>query len=385
MTAPQDLTEERARTRHDRALELDARMKAIAASSARGVVDSALHLTELAEARLFEQLVASSIVSYAKAVLGYSATKTRDLIRIVRKSPPLTRAAFEAGTLPWTKARELVRIADADNERALLDEAQKLSVRELRTKVLKTLGKEPRRTLSIEVTAEERLDLDAFHELMRSRGFTTRGASLAEAARRMMAGAVAGVEGKSVVARYDHCTSCGGTTRETLNGPVPVPTEVATTPPASFEVVDPRTPALTPVTGSGVLLGPRLVRLVKTRPAMRCQVPWCTNHRWAQLSLEGVGTSGATQERIVALCRTHVRQRQNELLRVEIAPTGVEFFRCDGTSIGIPGREPFAASARPSATPAGESAPPDAGGAPRVPAAAPAHVPSGDSSSSSAA
>lgn len=315
-------------TRLERARELDERMRQIARRSTRNVIEAARSLAENATSGLFEELTYSSITAHSKAVFGYSPTKTRDLVRIIRKSPPKTRAAFDAGLLPWTAARELIKVATDENEEEWLGRAARLSVDELRLEVAVAMGKQPKGAITLRVTTEEQLDLEAFDSFMRPYGFTRRGAALAEAARRIMAGASSSFEAKSVAAIYDHCEGCGRTTREGVTGPVQVPSDAATRSVDPPERIDRRSGATTAVTAE---LGPRLVRTVKTADTVRCEVPRCWNRSWSQLHLQPDPSGGAQEPCVVSLCKAHFDQRRNEKLRIEVERTVVRFRRRDGT------------------------------------------------------
>ena len=70
-------------------------------------------LAELAEQRQFQQLGYATLCDYSEAVLGLGRRQTRALCLLGQSLPDLPEldSAFEAGTLGWTKAREVLRVA----------------------------------------------------------------------------------------------------------------------------------------------------------------------------------------------------------------------------------------------------------------------------------
>ena len=84
---------------------------------------------ELLRRRAHHALGFARLGDYSKERLGLSASQLYDLARVSGRlaSLPLTTRAFDEGTLVWAKARELVSIAHADNERAWLALAGRLT------------------------------------------------------------------------------------------------------------------------------------------------------------------------------------------------------------------------------------------------------------------
>lgn len=95
--------------------------------------------------RLYRELGFSSINQYAQQGLGWSRTRTTDFIGLCQKLEALPEVKREVteGELGYTKIREVVKVADAANEKEWLEVAKKEPRRELERRV-----KEARREAS---------------------------------------------------------------------------------------------------------------------------------------------------------------------------------------------------------------------------------------------
>ncbi len=84
----------------------------------------------------------SSIGDYAMELIGVKPQKAQYLVFIADRLEklPVIAAAFNAGELPWTKAREIVRVATLETEQEWLEKAKKLSNRDLEKAVRKHEG-----------------------------------------------------------------------------------------------------------------------------------------------------------------------------------------------------------------------------------------------------
>lgn len=346
----------------ERAHTLDERMRGIATRNTTGEVEAAISLDVLDSTHLYGELTHTSITAYAHEVFHYSAEKTRILLKIVRESPAAIYAAFEAGTLPWSKAGELLKIATDDNVEFWLDRAAELGVTELRREVAEALGKEQKLVLTRRVTADEKAAIETLELFMRHQGFETRGAALAEAARRILSATGAGTQAPALVTVYDYCSSCAQTTREGPTGPVPVMPAALEQALRHADVADLRgaeAKILRPIP-------PRVVKGIETRNKVRCQVPHCRLRVSVQLHHQGaLKSAGRDPDQIVSLCKGHRDQRHTGKLKVEIDRDVVRFRRSDGKLVGqvrtaespsdASGVEPATQSASPSPLPSSSS------------------------------
>ena len=111
------------------------------------IMDRAQHcavlwFSEIMKRRLFRQLGYSSIYQYASEELGFSTTRTGDFKRLAEKLEALPRVTekVRSGELGYTKAREIVKVADSENEAAWLKIAERQSRRELEETVRRAKG-----------------------------------------------------------------------------------------------------------------------------------------------------------------------------------------------------------------------------------------------------
>lgn len=92
---------------------------------------------DIMQRKLYLDLGYSSVNRYAREALGFSKTRTGDYVQLARKLDrlPAVKESVAKGELGYTKAREVVKVADSKNEEEWLAEAQKSSRRELEAKV----------------------------------------------------------------------------------------------------------------------------------------------------------------------------------------------------------------------------------------------------------
>ena len=83
--------------------------------------------------KLYRKLGHSTMRAYALAELGFSATRAGDFMRLASKleALPLVKAKIASGEIGYTKAREIIKVADQNNEHEWVDIAQVSSRREL--------------------------------------------------------------------------------------------------------------------------------------------------------------------------------------------------------------------------------------------------------------
>ncbi len=100
--------------------------------------------------KLYRHLGYSSIHLYAEQVLDFSRTKTYEFIRLAEALDELPglKAGIESGELPWTKAREVVKVATPATENQWLELAAGKSRRELEKEVVKSRAKRNHRRKS---------------------------------------------------------------------------------------------------------------------------------------------------------------------------------------------------------------------------------------------
>ena len=96
-----------------------------------------LWFSEIMQRGLFRDLGYSSINQYAQLELGWSRTRTTDFIQLAQKLEklPEVKRQVASGELGYTKAREVVKVADGQNEKQWLEVARDKSRRELEAEV----------------------------------------------------------------------------------------------------------------------------------------------------------------------------------------------------------------------------------------------------------
>lgn len=252
----------------------------------------------------------SSLSAMAWDRYGHRKSKTSELIAIVEgsKELPATRAAFEAGALEWTKARELCKIAKPENELEWLAKSDEMTANQLRaertgeplkvTRVLTFTPEQVARFDQVMAEVQDRLNLsDAGQAVL----------ALLEGAGETL--------GESATPRVviTECGSCGEATSESREGPVPVERAAVEAARCSGEVHDLREPENV-VTRA---VPAKVRRRVFDRDRRRCQVPRCTNLCFLDVHHEDGWRSGHEPSRMLVMCQPHHRQRHDGWLVIE--------------------------------------------------------------------
>ena len=96
-----------------------------------------LLFAEIAEKKLHRHLGYSTMLAYAREELGFSDARYYQFQRLAEafKELPKVKDAVASGELPWTKAREVAKVATAESQGEWIDEAKKSTSRELESKV----------------------------------------------------------------------------------------------------------------------------------------------------------------------------------------------------------------------------------------------------------
>jgi hypothetical protein len=117
--------------------EVDRRLVALARVHRR--VESVLcsYLQEVENRGLYLKYGFASTVDYARERLGFEDRKTRSLVTMAGRFEelPQLEEAFRRGDIPWTKAREVVKVATPETEAQWLEKCQSLSNRQLEGEV----------------------------------------------------------------------------------------------------------------------------------------------------------------------------------------------------------------------------------------------------------
>jgi hypothetical protein len=287
-------------------------------------------LLEMKERDLFAALGYSSVAAYASRELGYSDSKTRDLLALAfhLRELPRMRAAAETGELPWTKLRTIAAVATKSDEDEWLDVARHASSERLEEIAAEARGEEVfvRRTLKL--SPGENADVEEAVRALRLEGYTgSLGSLIAEACRRAVVGATTGGERYRIV--ITKCGDCGRATREVAAGSVPVAQPVVEQRSCDAEVLDLRTGTDAPVKRT---MPARVARFVDARDKGRCRVPGCRNRAFVERHHEGgFRFVGHDPKKIILLCCAHHAARHTGHLRVEFRGDEVRFRLRDGS------------------------------------------------------
>ncbi len=102
-----------------------------------------LWFADLVRRRLYLELGYTSIYAYSSERHGFSRSRCAQLLRVVGslEELPELRRSVAAGEMPWTKAREVVKVATRETEGAWVREAKRVGRRALERKVAVARGR----------------------------------------------------------------------------------------------------------------------------------------------------------------------------------------------------------------------------------------------------
>ena len=129
------------------AREAHAALVAADAAADRARHCAVLWFGEILRRGLHRDLGYGSMPQYAKAALGFSASKTTDFMTLARKleALPAVRASLAAGRIGYTKAREVVKVATPNTDESWDEAARTRSRQELVQRVQAVQAKAKRR------------------------------------------------------------------------------------------------------------------------------------------------------------------------------------------------------------------------------------------------
>jgi hypothetical protein len=275
---------------------------------------------------------------------------------------PALDAAFAAGAIGWTKARELVGVVTPETEAAWVERAARVSSRELERLVKVThVGSPPpgdvgpekgpeRVRLVYEVEASDAQVVRDLIGVLRAQcgiqaGELSDGALLAMAARRLLHDAPDDVapSGERYRVVLESCPTCGTTCGRDHEASETVALEAA----CDAEVVD-----LRPGPDEGRLsrtIPPTVRRVVLHRDRERCRVPGCRCRLWIDLHHVRERHRGGRHVRgnLVTLCSAHHRLVHEGRLAIAGDADGVLAFEtADGRVVRSDGRPTWVAEGR---------------------------------------
>lgn len=296
----------------------------------------AVLLAEFADGGFFRVLGYASLGQYAMGALELTSRTARDLLRIGRCLPdlPVLDAALADGSVDWTKAREVVRVATAATDGSWTERAKTVSARVIEREVAAArIGDaapvgdpepNPRPARYRVVFEMEAADAEVLHQalsVLRVRSDLGReeiddGALLAGMARTVIAGDVPAETptGERYRIVLQQCPSC-----ERFDAPDgDVSDTVAAEASCDAEVIDMR-----PGPGEGHAtraIPPVLRRKVLHRAGWKCEVPGCRNRTWLDVHHSQPWAECRTHDpaNLLVLCCSHHRAIHLGFLSVEV-------------------------------------------------------------------
>ncbi len=338
----------------ERARAVHAALRALFKARNQNLAQIAHTFAAIKREGLHRYLGYTNVYAYAWDEHRYGRSKVSELIGISEESLtlPKTRAAFDRGELPWTKAREVVKVATPETEAAWLEKSRALTAEALRAD-RKGEPARARRILSLslqEAALYDQLLAGARREL----GVLPDG----DVALQLMLRGASGAQGQAPKLRLviSECSTCGKATAETREGPVSAS-------PSALEVArcDGEVHDLREGTGEVKRTIPAAVwRTVNDRDKGRCQVPGCKAMAALDCHHEGGWREGHDPRHMLMLCRAHHVMRHEGLLRIEGSAPDFRFVLLDGTPLGEPGRTRGVAYETASASASGSAVQPGA-------------------------
>ncbi|HBP19258.1 MAG TPA: hypothetical protein DEA08_15900, partial [Planctomycetes bacterium] len=317
-------------------------------------------LAEMERAQLWRALGYSSLSRYAFEVLGYSSSKTSDLVRIGRRVDlEKLQDAFRQGQLSYKFATEVARVATPENEDEWLAKADELPLRDLQAEAR---GREREHQVLLRLDDEGFRVFEAAIESVRRAGgpFGLAEAVVEICRERVEAQPIEPRSGRDGGDRdgadpderlrvprnashrivYTVCPECGVGTQETSAGAIEVgPAEIERRS-CDAEVLDLRQGEAARVTRT---IPNRIRQRIWGRDRGKCQVPGCGLRGSVEIHHVDKWEGGHDPARMLVLCDQHHEQIHDELLRVQgsgdadLPGCGLEFFTSDGERLGRAG------------------------------------------------
>ncbi len=286
-----------------------------------------LWFKEIVERKLFRELGYSSVYQYAEIELEFSKTRTGNFLQLARRLEKLPRLKreMESGGIGYTKALEVIKVADEKNEREWVARAQNQSRRQLRETV-ETARKQAtserqsdpnqgrliptasvatvatKHRLSFELTAEQLARYESLVERVRKRGAMADRAEMLLEALAALAADDASCEATTQI-HVHHCPECEKATVATAKGDVELATE-------EFERLAEDAHIAQPGKRNRSTISPSTRRRVLARDRHRCRAPGCSSTRFLEIHHIVPRKQGGanTEENLITLCGACHRQ-----------------------------------------------------------------------------
>ena len=340
-----------AHSAHSRARELDSELRSCVRQQIALDARIAVLLAELQQGKLWRQLNCTSLTDYGRKFLGYSSSKTSDLLQIGQRDDlPELLAAMEEGALGYKAALEVARVATPDDVEEWIQEAKDLRLAELRAKAR---GEELKERVVLDFLGDQFRAFDSGIEFVR------KGSDLWDRAeivafvfedflQRHASGGSAEEQGEGESendsraprnerfrVHLDVCAECGSASQQTSRGPVEVSPAELEQRACDVEVLDLREGPEGRVTRT---IPNRVRNYVWGRDRGTCQVPGCDLRGGVEIHHLDLWWRGHEPERMLVLCDEHHEQVHLGLLQIWTGEDGVKRFgSTDGLALGSAG------------------------------------------------
>jgi len=303
-------------------------------------------------ARVHLHLGLGSFAEYVDRILGYDARAMIERLRVaemLERLPALSNA-LASGSIVWSAAREISRVATAETEVAWLEATNGRTVRDIEAMVagrrpgdLPTTPADPalsKRVLRFEMRPEAvALFLEAVSRLRRDVDASlTEEEALVEMARRVL-GPAGSTDRAPFQVALTVCERCDRAFQNGRGDDIEVGPEIAEQASCDAQLIG-------RVDGNGTAGGvpratqtipPAVRRAVVRRDHGRCVVPGCRNSIWVEVHHITPRNEGGGHEPngLVLLCGTHHRMLHRGYLWIEgTVSSGLSFRHADGSLYG---------------------------------------------------
>lgn len=300
-----------------------------------------------------------SFVEYVEGLLGHAPRVTHDKLRVAEalEGLPALSRELHGGTLRYSQARELTRVATAETEEIWLKEAQGRTAREVEKLVsgrrpgsLPNSPVEPaqqRRVLRFDVSGETLASFrEAVAQLQRTAGeHLDDDATLLLLARHVLGGPVDDGRANYQIA-LDVCEDCQRTRQLADGEPIDVSRTITAMagcdaqrlPSAHVGAAEQDLPVqATPRARAAQDVPPAVRREVLRRDRHRCRVPGCSHARFVDIHHIETKAEGGDHEpsNLVILCGAHHRAiHEGTLIVTRTTGHELSFQHADGTRYG---------------------------------------------------
>lgn len=334
---------------HSRARALDSELQSCVRTQTALDARIAVLLAEMQEDKLWRQLNCTSLTDYGRNVLGYSSSKTSDLLQIGRRRDlPELVEALQKGAFGYKVAAEIARVATNEDVAEWIQKGKDLRLSDLRAEAR---GEDPKQRVVLDLLEDQFRALDSGIEFVRRSGgpwkteaivalvfadFMQRHASKKASDRDEDEdqGTNRAPRNEQFRVHIDLCAECGRASQETTRGPMPLENAELEQLCCDVEVLDLREGNLGRVSRT---IPTRVRNFVWGRDRGACQVPGCQLRGGNQIHHLDRWWNGHDAARMLVLCNEHHEQLHLGLLHIS-GKTGEWRFRStDGLEVNEPG------------------------------------------------